>query len=102
MRGPFHRARMGVSNNEELPVGELLICCVAVCARSLLAGVHELDAIALVLEGRAVCALELRPAALLAAVLVVLLADLLTEVDVAHGPEPRVIRDDERGRADVP
>src|SRR5207244_10842073 len=77
-------------------------CWVRVVLRRLLAGVHELDAVALVLEGRAVLALQIHPAALLAVVLVVLVSGLLAEVDVAHGPKPGVIRDDERGRADVP
>src|SRR6058998_1284231 len=101
MRGPFHRAGMGVSNNERLPNGEPLNArFVVFCA--LLAGVHVLDAVALVLEGRAVGTLEIHPAALLAVVLGRLLAGLLAEVDVADGPEPGVICDDERDRADVP
>src|SRR6267378_5578571 len=70
--------------------------------RRLLAGVHELDAVALVLERRAVLALQIHPAALLAVVLVVLVGGLLAKVYVAYGPHPSVIRDDERDRANVP
>src|SRR5438552_14726562 len=68
----------------------------------LLAGVHELDAVALILEGATVVALKVHPAALLAVVLVPSGGLLLAEVDVAYSPETGVIRDDEWGRADVP
>src|SRR5213593_1874685 len=102
MRGPFHRAGMGVSNNEGAPRLGAPRCRTGVLVRSLLARVHVLDAVALVLEGRAVGTLEVLPATLLAVVLRRLLAGLFAEVDVAHSPEPGVIGDDERCRADVP
>src|SRR5881397_4391924 len=98
MRGPFHRAGMGVSNNEELPIRGAPHRPAPVCRARLLAGVHVLDAVALVLEGRAVGTLEIHPAALPAVVLGRPLAGLLAEVDVADGPEPGVIRDDEGNR----
>src|SRR2546426_11164858 len=98
MRGPFHRAGMGVSNNERLPQRGAPRRSLRCGLRGLLAGVHVLDAVALVLEGRAVGTLELAPAALLAGVF----RRFLAEVDIAYGPTPGVIGDDERGRADVP
>src|SRR5206468_7333986 len=85
----------GSPNGEPLNARFVVFC-------ALLAGVHVLDAVALVLEGRAVGTLEIHPAALLAIVLGRLLAGLFAEVDVADGPEPGVICDDERDRADVP
>src|SRR3989454_7294035 len=102
MRGPFHRAGMGVSNNERLPQRGAPRRSLRCGLRGLLAGVHVLDAVALVLEGRAVGTLEVLPAALLAVVFRRFLAGLLAEVDIAYGPTPGVIGDDERGRADVP
>src|SRR6266849_8463393 len=102
MRGPFHPAGMGVSNNRGAPRLGAPHRLVPVCRGRLLAGVHELDAVALVLERGAIGTPEVLPATGLAIVLLRPLADLLAEVDVAHGPGPSVVRDDERGRADVP
>src|SRR6476469_5864470 len=63
----------------------------------LLAGVHVLDAVALVLEGGAVCAREVGPAALFAFVLLRRDASgrTLAKLNVANGPDPCVIRDHE-------
>src|SRR2546430_1681355 len=101
MPGPFHRAAMGVSNNEELPSRGAPHRLAPVCRVWLLTRVYVLDAVALVLEGRAISTLEILPATGLAVVLVACCGGL-AEVDVAHGPEPSVVSDDEGDRADVP